>query len=508
MSHEIRTPMNAILGFTDVLRRGYDKSEADRRKHLDTIRSSGEHLLQLINDVLDLSKVESGRLEVERMQCAPHILVHEVVNVLAVKAQEKGIALELDADGPVPETVTSDPTRLRQIVTNLISNAIKFTDEDGVKVVMRLTSASGEPRFTVDVIDNGIGIAADKLESIFDPFVQADSSVTRRFGGTGLGLAISRRFARQMGGDIVVESEVGKGSVFSVSIDPGSLDDVGMLEPQEALTAGAQATDREELAWEFPGSRVLVVDDGEENRELVKLVLEEAGLTVEGAENGQVGAERAQREQFDVVLMDMQMPVMDGYAATSLLRRAGLKIPIIALTANAMKGFEEKCLAAGCSGYLTKPIDIDLLLATLAELLGGRQVKSEERVPRTGPAPEDRPCDAPAPVVSRLAGGGPRIQATIAKFVQRLEEKLAEMDASWERRDFDELAALAHWLKGSGGTVGFDVFTEPAKILEGLAKARREEGTEAALQELHALARRIDAPTPDEQAMPPRRAAS
>ncbi len=508
MSHEIRTPMNAILGFTDVLRRGYEKSEANRRKHLDTIRSSGEHLLQLINDVLDLSKVESGRLEVERLSCAPHLLIHEVVNVLAVKAQEKDISLELDAEGALPESVTSDPTRLRQIVTNLISNAIKFTDEGGVKVVMRLTSASGEPRYAVDVIDNGIGIAEDKLESIFDPFVQADTSVTRRFGGTGLGLAISRRFARLMGGDIVVTSEVGKGSVFSVTFDPGALEGVRMLEPQEALSAGAEATDQEAMAWEFPSSRVLVVDDGEENRELVKLVLEEAGLEVEGAENGKVGAERAQSEHFDVVLMDMQMPVMDGYAATSLLRRAGLKLPIIALTANAMKGFEEKCLASGCSGYLTKPIDIDLLLATLAELLGGRQVRAEERAPRTDAAAGESPGagDAPAaPVVSRLAGGGPRIQATIAKFVQRLDGKLAEMDASWKRRDFDELGELAHWLKGSGGTVGFDVFTEPAKALEGLAKARQQEGIEDVLGELHALAQRLEVPGQGESAPAARR---
>lgn len=511
ISHEIRTPMNAVLGFTDLLRRGYDKNESDRRKHLDTLRSSGEHLLQLINDVLDLSKVESGQVEMERMECAPHRLIRDVAKVLAVKAQEKGISLELDADGPVPEHVTCDPTRLRQIVTNLVSNAIKFTDKGRVRVVMRLAAGEGEPRFAIDVIDSGVGIAEDKLDSIFDAFVQADSSITRRFGGTGLGLAISRRYARLMGGDVVARSEVGRGSVFTVTVEPGPLDGVRMLEPREALAA-EEAGVADVATWAFPASRVLVVDDGEENRELVRLVLEEAGIEVEGAENGEVGVAKAQRERFDVILMDMQMPVMDGYTAASLLRRKGVQLPIIALTADAMKGFEQKCREAGCTGYLTKPIDIDLLLATLAELLGGRRVQVE-----TPPTPPGAPLaaepaaasDAPAgpPLVSRLASGGPRMRATIAKFAERLHEKLKEMDASWARRDFEELAALAHWLKGSGGTVGFDVFTEPARTLEALAKARDEAQVEAVLEELHGLAARLAVPEENAPA-PARRAAS
>jgi len=234
MSHEIRTPMNAILGFTDLLRRGYDKGEADRRKYLKTIHSSGEHLLQLINDLLDLSKVESGRVEVERIDVEPHVLVREVINILNVKAEEKSIGLDMEVEGPIPEKIQGDPTRLRQIVTNLVSNAIKFTEKGGVKVILRATSTTDdELRMGIDVVDNGIGIPADKVEAIFDPFVQADSSTTRKFGGTGLGLAISRKFARLMGGDIVAKSEVGKGSVFTVTIDPGPLEGVNLLQPAE-----------------------------------------------------------------------------------------------------------------------------------------------------------------------------------------------------------------------------------------------------------------------------------
>jgi PAS domain S-box-containing protein len=507
MSHEIRTPMNAILGFTDVLRRGYAKTMEERRKHLNTIHTSGSHLLQLINDVLDLSKVEAGRMEVEQLELAPHVLAAEVIKTLLVKAEEKSIFLDLEVDGPIPDKVLGDPTRLRQIITNLVSNAVKFTDEGGVKVILHLTAAGDETRFAIDVVDNGIGIPADKVEAIFDPFTQADSSTTRKFGGTGLGLAISRDFARMMGGDIVATSELGKGSVFHATFDPGPMENATLLQPEEAMAACDEAADSGHVAWQFNAGSVLVVDDGDENRELVMLVLEEAGLSVDQAENGKVGYDKGREGNYDVILMDIQMPVMDGYEATTALREAGVETPIYALTANAMKGFEEKCLAVGCTGYLTKPVDIDLLLDTLGKLLGGerRRVEAAEVAAtdnwddgnsQIGAASE---FDAMAgvPIVSRLAGGGPRIQATIAKFIMRLDDQLDEMEKCWQRRDFTELAGLAHWLKGSGGTVGFDDFTEPARNLETLAKAASEDGVELALQELRELSRRLAVPGGD-----------
>ncbi len=516
MSHEIRTPMNAILGFADVLRRGYDRSEPERQRYLNTIHSSGEHLLLLINDVLDLSKVESGNLEVERIPLAPHVLIREVTTVLGVKAQEKGISLEFDVDGVIPETIQSDPTRLRQIVTNLTGNAIKFTRQGAVRVLLMLTSKAEGRLLAIDVSDDGVGIPQDKLGSIFDPFVQADSSVTRSFGGTGLGLSISRRLARLMGGDIVVRSEVGKGSVFTVTIDPGPLDSVKLLQPQEALATIQEAGSGSEVTWQFPPARVLVVDDGEENRDLVKVVLQDVGLEVEGAENGRVAVDKARRGRYDLILMDMHMPEMDGYTATRVLRQAGLQSPIIALTADAMLGFEQKCLAAGCTGYLTKPINIDLLLQTLAKPLGGQRVKAQGPPvsasapvsPRSAPvdspvgpkSPQDFSPDGP-PVVSRLAAHSPRMRATLATFARRLDEKLNEMDASWAQRDFKRLAELAHWLKGSGGTVGFDAFTEPAKTLEGLAKAGTADGIEATLRELRGLAGRLVVPDEHERAV-------
>jgi len=510
MSHEIRTPMNAILGFTDVLRRGYAKTMEERRKHLNTIHTSGSHLLQLINDVLDLSKVEAGRMEVEQLELAPHVLAAEVIKTLLVKAEEKSIFLDLEVNGPIPDKVLGDPTRLRQIITNLVSNAVKFTDKGGVKVILRLSSDGDQPRFAIDVVDNGIGIPADKVEAIFDPFTQADSSTTRKFGGTGLGLAISRDFARMMGGDIIATSELGKGSVFHATFDPGPMENAALLQPEEAMAACDDAADSGHVAWQFNSGRVLVVDDGDENRELVMLVLEEAGLSVDQAENGKVGYDKGREGNYDVILMDIQMPVMDGYEATTALRKAGVETPIYALTANAMKGFEEKCLAVGCTGYLTKPVDIDLLLDTLGNLLGGERRKVEaaevaatddwdEGAGGAGDIGAASEFDAMtgAPIVSRLAGGGPRIQATIAKFIMRLDDQLDEMDKCWQQRDFTGLAALAHWLKGSGGTVGFDDFTEPSRDLETLAKADSEDGIAVTLQELRELSRRLVVPGGD-----------
>ena len=488
MSHEIRTPMNAILGFTDLLRRGYHKNQVDMAKHLNTIHSSGKHLLELINDILDLAKVESGRLELERIACAPHRVIAEVVEVLSVRAQEKGIWLRFECDGPVPESVLTDPGRVRQIVTNLVGNAIKFTKSGGVTVVLGLRRGESMV-LTIDVIDTGIGIPADRLEAVFEPFVQAEGSTARQYGGTGLGLTISRRFARGLGGNIVVHSEMGKGSVFAVTLDPGPLTGVRMLSPEEALSHAGETQAASGTSWQFPAARILVVDDGEANRELVRLVLGEVGLIVDDAENGQVGADKAMREPYDVILMDMQMPVMDGFTATRLLRQKGFKTPIIALTANAMKGFEREVMEAGCTGYLTKPVDIDGLLQTLAELLGGRRVHGKS-LKKVTPMPISHTRYVPesdrAAVVSRLAQH-PRLRQAVRKFASHMPDKMRAIEQAWSERDFESLAALAHWLKGSGGTTGYDAFTEPAKTLEQLAKACSEQRTQEIITELRML---------------------
>ena len=432
-------------------------------------------------------------MEVERISCAPHLVVREVVQVLAANAQAKDITLTFEADGPIPEAIQSDPSRLRQIVTNLVGNAIKFTKTGGVKIVLSLV-AGPNPKLCIDVADSGIGMTQQQMDRIFDPFSQADSSVTRRFGGTGLGLTISRRFAEALGGEITVSSEPGKGSVFSVTIDTGPLDGIEMVQP-DALDTADQHQEAQLTSWKFNSERVLVVDDARENRELLEVVLGEAGLTVECAENGKVGSDMALANEYDVILMDMQMPVMDGYAATRLLREQGLSTPLYALTANAMKGFEKECLEVGASGFLTKPIDIDLLLETLGNLLGVKQVTAptSNDVIRAAAAVAATVSEG-APIVSTLPLNVPRFAAVIRTFHQRLEEELAEMNTALGANDFAHLANRAHWLKGSGGSVGFPAFTDPATRLEIQAQEESPEDITLTLLEIEQLWRRIQLP--------------
>jgi PAS domain S-box-containing protein len=495
MSHEIRTPMNAILGFAELLRRGWQTDPQDTRRHLDTILGSGRHLLALINDILDLSKVEAGRLEVERVACPVHQVVQEVADIMRLRAEEKGVRLVVNFPEPLPATVLTDPARVRQVVTNLIGNALKFTLKGQVTVTLRVPRGMPSPRLAIDVADTGIGIPADKLDAIFEPFVQAEASTTRQFGGTGLGLAISRRFARALGGDVTVSSTPGQGSTFHVTLDTGPLADVAWLPPTVLATVQRPQAVGGAVRWQFDaGGRVLVVDDGAENRELVRLVLESVGLTVLEAHDGAVALDVVAREAPDLVLMDVQMPVMDGYTATRLLRERGCRLPVLALTANAMKGFEHQIEAAGFTGYLTKPVDIDALLAELAGRLGGRQV-AEDMPPQVSRSVLSARASlvAEEPIVSRLAGHA-RLSRVVRTFGRALPTKLVAMQAALDAGRYDELAELAHWLKGAGGTVGFDAFFEPAREFERLAHAGNAVALAHSLQQLFALARRIVIP--------------
>ena len=493
MSHEIRTPMNAILGFTGVLRRSGLRHNSDAAQHLEIIHSSGQHLLNLINDILDLSKVESGRLEAECVAIAPHRVAQQVVATLAERAQSKGLALQLQFAHALPAVIGGDAARLRQILTNLIGNAIKFTEAGSVTVTLRLERQADTARYCIDVRDSGIGIPVDKLEAVFEPFVQAEASTTRRFGGTGLGLTISRGFARAMGGDITASSAPEQGATFSVWLDAGSLDGVAMLEPAELAAAVELAADAPAMQWRFPPARVLVVDDGENNRGLVRLLLEEVGLQVDEAENGLVALQRVAEVAYDLVLMDMQMPEMDGATATRTLRERGETLPIVALTANAMKGFEHELEAAGFSGYQTKPIDRDALLRDLATRLGGEATApaataANELAETALPAASS---EAEAPLVSRLATHR-RLGRLVQSFIGEFADRRARMHAAAAAGDMAELASLAHWLKGSGGSLGFDELFEPAKALEEAARAGDANATAALLETIARLGRRVE----------------
>ncbi len=474
MSHEIRTPMNAILGFTDVLRRGFESDARERQEYLDTIHASGEHLLNLINDILDLSKVESGRLEIERIACSPLQVMHEAVSVLRGQAEKKGISLTYEAPQGLPENISTDPVRFRQLLTNLVGNAIKFTEKGGVRVIASMSQDSREPALRVDVVDTGIGIPPGTMQRIFDPFVQADTSVTRRFGGTGLGLAISRRFAEALGGGITVKSEYGKGSVFTFTVDTGPLDGIRTASIEELRTSQAKETGRGSISGRLPNARILVVDDGESNRKLINLVLTRAGATVQTARNGQEAVDKVSHDSFDLILMDMQMPIMDGYTAATTLRQREFKNPIIALTADAMKGTEKRCRGAGCTGFLTKPIDMDNLVKSVGEVLLQEGHVCSPVEPSSTSITLDT-STTPGPIHSTLPTDDIDFCEIIAEFETRLRQKLDGMRTALSDRDFDELALLAHWLKGSGGTAGFHEFTDLAKELERLARGSGDE---------------------------------
>jgi signal transduction histidine kinase/CheY-like chemotaxis protein/HPt (histidine-containing phosphotransfer) domain-containing protein len=487
MSHEIRTPLNGILGFTDLLRTSVgDLSDAEQEEFLGTIQSSGRHLLTLVNDILDLSKIEAGEMKFDCISCSPHQIIAEAVSFQRVRAQEKGLTLNYNWPEGIPETVQTDPHRFRQLLTNLLGNAIKFTERGGVRIMVRVIHEQRKPQLAIEVRDTGIGIAAEKLESIFEPFVQADSSVTRGFGGTGLGLSISRRIAVALGGDLRVQSELGKGSVFTVTIETGPLDDVKFVEASEITALVGDVTSRGSSPVVLPPSRILLVEDGQTNRKLISLVLRRAGAEVTMAENGRIGVEIATSESFDLILMDMQMPVMNGYEASRTLQERGITAPIVALTAHAMQGDEAKCRAAGCSGYLTKPIDANLLLRRVAELLSC----SNAALGKTEPA-KPKPSAQDLVFESTLPTDDPEFREIVEKFVERLSEKLDAMRLAWAAEDFDELARLAHWLKGAGGTAGFPVFTDDATELEWIARNQQPERIEPTLAKLVQLAARI-----------------
>jgi PAS domain S-box-containing protein len=381
MSHEIRTPMSAILGFTDLLiEDAVDPSSLDA---LHTIKRNGESLLGLINDILDLSKVESGNLEAVHEPCSPLEIVNNVAGLLGVRAEQKGVQLIVEPQGSIPSSVHSDPARIQQILMNLVGNALKFTSEGTVSVHVAWTGGEDEGGLRFEITDTGIGMSEEQLNVVFRPFEQADSSTTRIFGGTGLGLTISRRLAELLGGQIEVRSKPGVGSTFILDLPIEGQVWLGVdaspdakIDPRAGAETSNASSPTRPVAGQLEGVHVLLAEDGRDNQRLITRVLTRAGATVEVCEDGVEAIETLEDryQEFDVVLMDIQMPRLDGYGATRKLRLLGFTAPIIALTAHAMQGDRELCMDAGCSDYLTKPVNFAELVDQCA--LHGRPGES------------------------------------------------------------------------------------------------------------------------------------
>ena len=441
MSHEIRTPMNAIMGIADLLAKTPLNDE--QNKYVQIFQRAGDNLLNLINDILDLSKVEASQLELERTGFSLIGHLEKVMEMVAARAQEKGLVLLFDIAPNVPADLVGDPTRLRQVLLNLLGNAIKFTTSGSVSLYVDLDEAAQTPttlRFAVT--DTGIGIAKQKLGPVFERFTQADSSMTRRFGGSGLGLTISKRLVELMGGRIWVESEIGEGSVFAFTV------------PMEIWAVAnrpmAKLADDDDMT-PLPALRILLAEDSPDNCVITIAYLENTPYHVDIAANGAVACDMFETGHYDLVLMDRQMPVMDGLTATRAIRawekqNGRAPVPILALTASALKGDREMCIAAGCTDFLAKPIKQDVLRHAIREhSLAGSFVYARE--------------DFIRPKNAKLAN-------YIPDFLRDCRLNVVAMLGALDKADFDTVQFIAHNIRGAGGGYGFPTITNIGAALE------------------------------------------
>ena len=483
MSHEIRTPLTAIIGFAET-NLFEDQTKEQRQSATTKIVRSGKHLLHIINDILDLSKIEANKLEIEHIELSLFELLSDIENLVRPAAEEKGLGFSINYIFPLPEKIISDPLRIKQILINLCNNAIKFTEKGYVLINVSSDDARAMSRLKFEVRDSGIGIAADKLETIFKAYQQADTSTTRKFGGTGLGLSLSNKLAGFLGGELSVKSEEHKGSLFTFLLSYEHVLGAELVFDKEHVPKVYEMSDRIKASGYLAG-HVLLAEDNEDNQELILLYLNRMGIDVTVVSNGLLAVEAVRNNNFDLVIIDMQMPVMGGLEATELMKKEGFDKPVIALTANAMKEDKERCYQAGCSDFLSKPIDANILSETLEKYLAVNDV--DEKLTDAKPG-DTSSCGA---VISLLAADGSKTRSLIEKFVNNLSNTVDTIEQLIQEQDWDNLSDTIHQLKGTSGNFGYPQVASLAEKMEKHIYAKDKEALVFDCVELKSMYQRI-----------------
>ncbi len=444
MSHEIRTPLTAIIGFADTAV-DQDQTTEQRLSALKIIRRSGDHLLSLINDILDLSKVEAGELQIETIPANPLQLVAEVESIIIGQAKRKGLDFGIDYEFPLPGVIQSDPVRIKQILLNLCSNAIKFTDTGSVRIAVRYDVISHKLLFLIK--DTGIGMTSEQLGMIFKPFKQADSSTARRFGGTGLGLSLSKHLAEKLGGQLTVRSEKGKGSIFEFCLNLGPAVDAKLITNIEQVSFEPDSPENSGDAMLLAG-RILLAEDNKTNQQLIKMYLERMGASVSCADNGAIAVNLAMQNSYDLIYMDMQMPVMSGLDAVRELRAKAYSRPVVMLTANATYEDKSECLRVGADDFVTKPIVRQRLYEVTARYLRPAEKGVGTRI------------------YSTLLESEPEMVELLEGFIVSLKAMYGEIIGSYQQGDTKRFRQLIHDLKGTAGGYGYPQLTQLASEIE------------------------------------------
>ena len=507
MSHEIRTPMNSIIGFSEML--AEDGLSDEQRQYANLIRESGTNLLRIINDILDFSKIEADKFEVDMIECGLDQILTDVDSMLRPQAERKKLEFRVLHSNCLPARIRTDPTRLRQCLINLASNAIKFTEKGYVYMNVSFEcDGDDKPLIRFDIEDTGIGIKPQDLEKVFASFTQADGSTARKYGGTGLGLTITRQLALLLGGNIMVISEEGKGSTFSLVI-PTGLDSTGQLHSDTDDTI-EQIDSRDEKTGlpKFSG-HVLVAEDVETNQVLAKALLKRMGLDVTIAADGNEAVKKALAQNFDLIFMDIQMPEMDGYQATRSLREQGIKTPIIALTAHAMKGDGQRCIEAGCDDYLPKPLDRRILVEKLRKYISPSNEALSEKANSVKSHVDElaKLCSSPIPQESNLKeavgvddnkeilnwddligrlGDEELIKEIVPIFLNDNKERLEMLTKAVKAGDAQAIRLYAHAVKGAGRNIGAKRLSDIAHCLESAGREGDVEATVSLFDELKA----------------------